>query len=84
MPLQLSHRLQPLNIAYFSLLKRKYRDKILASARSYIYYISKETFLPAFKVTSKKVFTLENTYIRFRGARITLYNLETVLLKLNM
>jgi hypothetical protein len=76
--------LQLLNITYFLLLKRKYSDKILALARSRIYYISKETFLPTFKVTFKKVFILENTYIGFRGARLVLYNLEVVLLKLNV
>jgi hypothetical protein len=66
------------------LLKRKYSNKILALVYSRIYYISKETFLPAFKVTFKKVFILENACAGFRGARLVLYNLEVVLLKLNV
>jgi hypothetical protein len=84
MPLYSSHLLQLLDVAYFSPLKRKYSDEISALACSRIYYISKETFLPAFKATFKKVFTLENARAGFRGARLVLYNLEAVLLKLNV
>jgi hypothetical protein len=65
-------------------LKCKYSDEILALVRSRIYYISKETFLPAFKVTFEKVFTLENVQAGFRGAGLVLYNLEAVLLKLDV
>jgi hypothetical protein len=56
-PLYLSHLLQPLNIAYFSLLKRSYSDSISALARNHIYYISKETFLLAFKAAYELIFT---------------------------
>jgi hypothetical protein len=45
----LLHLLQLLNVAYFALLKRSYSNSILALAHNYIYYISKETFLLAFK-----------------------------------
>ena len=61
-----------------------YSNKILALVYSYIYYINKETFLLAFKVTFSKVFTIENIYAGFRGARLVLHNLEVILLKLNM
>jgi hypothetical protein len=60
MPLHLSYLLQPLNVACFSLLKRAYSDAVLALARSYIYYINKETFLLAFKLAFKKAITAEN------------------------
>jgi hypothetical protein len=80
----LSHLLQLLNVACFSLLKRKYGDAILALARSRIYYISKETFLLAFKLTFDKIFTLANIRAGFRGARLAPHNLEAVLLKLNV
>jgi hypothetical protein len=80
----LSHLLQPLNIACFALLKRSYSDSILALARNYIYYISKETFLLAFKAAYNLIFTKENTCAGFRGARLVLFNLDTVLLKLNI
>jgi hypothetical protein len=52
--------------------------------RNYIYYISKETFLLALKAAYKHIFTKENTFTRFRGARLVLFNLDTVLLKLNI
>jgi hypothetical protein len=61
----LLHLLQPLNVVSYSLLKRYYSDRILLLARSYIYYINKETFLLAFKVAFKKVFTVENIRARF-------------------
>ena len=84
MPLYLLHLLQLLNVACFSLLKRVYSDEISALARSRIYYINKETFLLAFKVTFSKVFTAENVCAGFRGAGLVLHNLEVMLLKLNM
>jgi hypothetical protein len=54
--------------------------------RNYIYYniISKETFLLAFKAAYKYIFTKKNTCAEFRGARLVLFNLDTVLLKLNI
>ncbi|KAF1924338.1 CENP-B protein, partial [Didymella exigua CBS 183.55] len=60
MPPHSSHILQPLDVAPYSLLKRYYSNRILLLARSRIYYINKETFLLAFKVAFKKMFTLEN------------------------
>ena len=80
----LLHLLQLLNIAYFLLLKRLCSDKVLALARSCIYYINKETFLLAFKAMFKKIFILEDIRAGFRGARLVLYNLEVVLLNLNV
>jgi hypothetical protein len=65
MPPHLFHLLQPLNVAYFLLLKRSYSDAILALARSRIHHINKETFLPAFKVAFKKTFTAENICVGF-------------------
>ena len=84
MPSYSSHLLQPLNVAYFLLLKRSYSDSILVLARSYIYYISKKTFLLAFKAAYKLTFTKKNACVGFRGARLVLFNLEAVLLKLNI
>jgi hypothetical protein len=84
MPLHLSHLLQLLNVACFSPLKRLYGDEILALARSRINYINKETFLLAFKAAFSKAFTIENIYAGFRGAGLVPYNLEAVLLKLDV
>jgi hypothetical protein len=64
-PAHLLCLLQPLNVAYFSLLKRAYSNGILALVRNYIYYISKETFLLAFKATYKQIFTKNNAYVGF-------------------
>ena len=84
MPPHLLHLLQPLDVACFSLLKRKYSDEILALARSRIHYTNKENFLLAFKATFMTVFTLENVCAGFRGAGLVLHNLEAVLLKLDV
>jgi hypothetical protein len=80
----LSHLLQPLDVAYFAPLKRSYSNSISALAYNYIYYINKETFLLAFKASYKYIFTKENAYVGFRGARLVLFNLDIVLLKLNI
>jgi hypothetical protein len=80
----LLHLLQPLNVACFALLKRSYSDGIAALARSYIYYISKETFLLAFKAAYNLTFTKENACAGFRGARLVLFNLDVVLSKLDV
>jgi hypothetical protein len=84
MPLHSSHLLQPLNVACFSPLKRLYGDEISALAHSHINHINKETFLLAFKAAFSKAFTIENVRAGFRGARLVPYNLEAVLLKLNV
>jgi len=65
MPPHLLHLLQPLDITYFLLLKHYYSNSILALVYNYIYYISKETFLPAFKAAYKQTFTKDNAYIGF-------------------
>jgi hypothetical protein len=65
MPPHLSHLLQPLNVVPYSLLKRYYSDRISLLARSRIYYINKEAFLPAFKAAFEKTFTLENVRAGF-------------------
>jgi hypothetical protein len=51
------------------LLKRAYSNGILALARNYIIYITKEDFLLAFKAAYNKAFIENNIYIDFRGAR---------------
>ncbi|KAF1923091.1 CENP-B protein, partial [Didymella exigua CBS 183.55] len=65
MPPHSSHLLQPLDVVPYSLLKRHYGDRISLLARSRIYHINKETFLPAFKVAFKRTFTLENVRAGF-------------------
>ena len=84
MPPHSSHLLQPLDVACFSPLKRKYGDAISALARSRIHHINKQTFLLAFKEAFKKTFTTQNVCAGFRGAGLVPHNLEAVLSKLNV
>ena len=80
----LSHLLQPLDIACFAPLMRSYGNGIAALARSYIYYISKETFLLAFKAAYNLTFTKENARAGFRGAGLVPFNPDAVLSKLDV
>jgi hypothetical protein len=84
MPSHSSHLLQPLDVVPYSLLKRYYGDGISLLARSSIYYIDKETFLPAFKAAFEKTFTQENICAGFRGAGLVPYNPDAVLSKLDV
>jgi hypothetical protein len=84
MPPHSSHLLQPLNVACFSPLKRKYSDKISALAGGTTHHINKETFLLAFKATFEKVFTADNIRAGFRGAGLVPLDPEAVLSKLNV
>jgi hypothetical protein len=72
------------DVACFAPLKRSYSHSIPALARSHIYYISKETFLLAFKAAYNLTFTEENACAGFRGARLVPFNLDAVLLKLDV
>jgi hypothetical protein len=68
----------------YSLLKRYYSDRISLLAHSYIYYINKETFLLALKVAFKKTFIWDNICAGFQGAGLVLFNLDAMLLKLDV
>ena len=65
-------------------LNRAYSDGILALARNYIIYITKEDFLLAFKAAYNKAFIENNIRIGFRGTRLVLFNLDVIILKLNI
>jgi hypothetical protein len=84
MPAHSSHLLQPLDVACFSPLKRKYGDVVSGLARNRTSYISKETFLPAFKTAFEQSFIEENIKAGFRGAGLVPHNPEAVLLKLDV
>ena len=84
MPAYLLHLLQLLNIGCFSPLKRAYSNEISSLARYSSKQIKKEAFLLAFKVAFKRLIIKENICASFRGAGLVLYNLEAVLLKLNI
>ena len=84
MPLYLLYLLQPLNISYFLLLKRIYSTKIIALARYFITYITKLNFLLVFKTAYIKIFIVKTIKEAFRGARLILYNLDIIILRLNI
>jgi hypothetical protein len=65
-------------------LKRAYGDEISALARDRIYHISKQTFLPAFKVAFEKAFIRENVCAGFRGAGLSPHDPQAVLSKLDV
>jgi hypothetical protein len=68
----------------YSLLKRHYGDGISVLARSRIYHINKDTFLPAFRAAFEKTFTAENFRAGFRGAGLVPYDPDAVLSKLDV
>jgi hypothetical protein len=84
MPPYLSYLLQLLNVGCFLPLKQAYSNKINSLAQYSTKKIKKEAFLLAFKAAFKKAIIKENIYTGFRGARLVLYNLEAVILKLNV
>jgi hypothetical protein len=80
----LLYLLQPLDIGYFSPLKRAYSAEVNALIYIYIYYVNKQSFLLAFKVAFKYIFLESNIKASFKGARLILFNLEVIILKLNI
>ena len=65
MPSYLLHILQLLNLVCFLVLKRRYRNKILALAQYSTKHIKKEAFLLAFKKAFNKAFLVDNIYASF-------------------
>ena len=79
-----SHLLQLLDVGCFSLLKRAYSHEIESLMRSYINYITKLEFLPAFRAAFDKAFTEDNICAGFRATGLAPFNLDAVLSKLNV
>jgi hypothetical protein len=79
MPPYLSHILQPLDVVCFSLLKRKYSQRVRDLARRRVFYINKEGFLPAFKDAFFDVFTEAICCKAFKASRLIPLNAQVVL-----
>jgi hypothetical protein len=79
-----SHLLQPLNVSYFSPLKRVYSTKIIILARRFIIYIAKLDFLIAFKTAYLKTFIVKGIKGAFRGAGLVPHDLDTVISRLDV
>lgn len=84
MPPHLSHLLQPLDVGCFAPLKRRYGDQISALARNRMHFVSKESFLQAFKPAFEQSLTAENIKAGFRGAGLVPHNPEAVVSKLDV
>jgi hypothetical protein len=84
MPAHSSHLLQPLDVACFSPLKRRYGDVVSGLVRNCTNYISKERFLLAFKTAFNQSITKENIQASFRGAGLVPHDPQVVLSKLDV
>jgi hypothetical protein len=79
-----SHLLQPLNVGYFTPLKRAYSTEIESLMRCQINNITKEEFLPAFKAAYDKAIIKNNILGSFRGVGLVPHNEDAILLKLDI
>ena len=84
MPPYFSYKLQPFDITYFSPLKQIYGRIIENLIQRYITYIAKKDFLPAFYKAYTKAITLKNICARFKAIKLVPFNLNTIILQLNI
>ncbi|KAF2195799.1 DDE-domain-containing protein [Zopfia rhizophila CBS 207.26] len=84
MPAHSSHILQPLDVGCFSPLKRAYRRQVEKLMRNWFNYITKLEFLPAFRDVFNESITKSNVQGSFQGAGLVLFNLDEVILKLDV
>ena len=84
MPLHLSHILQPLDVVYFSPLKRDYSYRVRDLAQKHVFYINKEGFLPAFKDAFFSVFMTDNCKAAFKALGLIPMDPDRVLNRLNI
>ena len=84
LPAHSSHLIQLLDVGVFSPLKRVYSIQISFLTRVGITYITKDDFFPVFRAAFEVVFTEKNAKSGFRGSGLVLFNLETVISKLDI
>jgi hypothetical protein len=84
MPPHSSHLLQPLNIGCFGPLKKAYGREIERLMRRSRTHITKTQFFPAFYTAHKATIIERNIRGGFRGARLTPFNPENVISKLDI
>jgi len=78
-PSHSSYKLQPLDIEYFSPLKRLYRAEIEKLMHTYITHISKEDFFSAFYTAFCTTMTASNAQAEFQAAELVLYNPDYII-----
>ena len=84
MPPHSSHLLQPLDIGYFSVLKRAYGQLVENQMRCGINHIDKLDFLAAYPQARKEAYKAETIQNSFAGAGLVPCAPDRVLSKLNI
>jgi hypothetical protein len=84
MPPHSSHLLQPLDVGYFSLLKKAYGQEIEHLIRCSITHVSKNEFFPAFYAAFQATMTEKNIKAAFKGAGLVPLDPESVVSKLDI
>ena len=79
-----SHLIQLLDVGVFSGLKKLYSAQISLFIRAHITHITKDDFIPAFRVAFEEVFTEKNIKGGFRGAGLVPLDPETIISKLDV
>jgi hypothetical protein len=79
-----SHKLQPLDVRCFGLLKRIYRTKIEKLIHAYITHVSKEDFFSAFVIAFRITITESNIRSGFRATGLVLYDLDYMISQLDI
>ena len=84
LPPHSSHITQPLDVGFFSALKRAYGHEINSFVRAHINHITKVEFFLAFHAAYKRSMTKENMAGAFRGAGLIPFDPEVVISKLDV
>jgi hypothetical protein len=79
MPAHSSYILQLLDVGCFSPLKKAYSRQIEDIMSTYITYITKDDFFPAFYIAFNTAIIESNIRGGFRGAGLKLFNPESVI-----
>ena len=84
LPSHSSHITQPLDVGFFSVLKRAYGQEINTFIRAHINHITKVEFFLAFYAAYQKSMTPANIIECFRGAGLIPFHPETVISRLDV
>ncbi|OJJ29588.1 hypothetical protein ASPWEDRAFT_88119, partial [Aspergillus wentii DTO 134E9] len=84
MPPHSSHKLQPLDVGCFALLKQLYGQQISDAIQNGVKFINKVNFLYHYQCVRHRAFSTANILSSFRVAGLIPYNPERVLLKLQI
>ena len=84
LPPHSSHLTQPLDVGFFSALKRAYGKEIGLFVRAHINHITKVEFFLVFRAAYNAIMTKENIAGGFRGARLIPFDPQAVISKLDV